>query len=255
MWRYQTTAILLTLFATTGCANLDSSSTVEPTPVPSAQEELVQLEHKIEQLEEVIQEKDAIILKQHQQQQHQAKAQQNASIGATRTQLKLHRLATKPSTASTIAEVDVAMRGLKQRQITTVNQPLLAQAQYLLDAAKQFYAQNEYAPSMNHAAQAYEIINMAADGNRNTASLNHLIVTFQVPVMLRTTTDINLREGSSRNTAILSTLTKNTTLIANAYQGNWFRVQTEGGKQGWVLHSLVETQVSQELKRDKMPVH
>lgn len=239
---YRMIVILLTIITIAGCAHVEPSP--EPKPTPITYEEYNQLQLEIKQLKNVIQEKDEIILKQRKHQQHQVKAQQDTSQEATRTQLKLHRLATKPSAASTIAEVEVAMKRLAQNPISTANQHLQIQAQYLFDTATRLYALDEYASSMNYAAQAYEIINMATDKNRSASTSKRLIATFQVPVMLYTKTGVNLRKGSNRHTTILTALDKNTVLIANAYQGNWLRVQTEDNNQGWVLSTLIETQIS-----------
>lgn len=231
--------ILITLIMTTGCANFGAS---EPKPALITQEAFQQLQKKIKQLEKVVQEKDAIILKQHKHQQQQAQVQQDTSHETARTQLKLHRLATKPSAASTIAEVEVTINRFTQDSTSTTNQNLQTQAQYLLDQATKLYALDEYASSMNHAAQAYEIISMAADKNRSTSTSP--IVTFQVPVILQTKTDVNLRKESNNNSARLFTFEKGVTLTANAYQGNWLRIQTEDDNQGWVLNSLVEIPMS-----------
>lgn len=156
----------------------------------------------------------------------------------------MHRLATRPSAASTIAEVEVAINRLTKDPTSATNQSLQTQAQALFDTATRLYTQDEYASSMNHAAQAYEIISMAADKNRGTSTSKHPIVTFQVPVTLHTNTDANLRKESSKNSARIFTIKKGTVLTANAYQGNWLRVQTEDNNQGWVLNTLVKTHIS-----------
>lgn len=236
---HRMTVILITLIATTGCASLGSS---EPEPAPITQEAFQQLQQKIEHLEKIVQEKNAIILKQQKHQQQQVQAQQDTSHEAARTRLKLHRLATKPSAASTIAEVEVAINRLAQDPASATNQSLQTQAQYLIDEATRLYTLDEYASSMNYAAQAYEIISMAADKNRSTSTSKHRIVTFQVPVMLQTKTGVNLRKESRKNSARLFTFEKGAALTANAYQGNWLRIQTDDNTQGWVLSTLVEIQ-------------
>ena len=240
---HRMTVILLTVIATVGCASLDSSES-EPEPAPISQKEFKQLQKKVERLEKIVQEKDAIILKQQKHQQQQVQAQQDTSHEAARTQLKLHRLATKPSAASTIAEVKVAINRLAEDPASASNQSLQTQAQYLIDEATRLYTLDEYASSMNHAAQAYEVISMAADKDRSTSPSKHRIVTFQVPVTLYTNTDVNLRKDSNKDSARLLTLENGTVLTANAYQGNWLRVQTEDNNQGWVLNTLIETKMS-----------
>ena len=97
---------------------------------------------------------------------------------------------------------------------------------------------------MNYAAQAYEIISMATDKDRGTSTSKHRIVTFQVPVTLHTKTGVNLRKEPRKNSARLLTLKNGAGLTANAYQGNWLRVQTDGNNQGWVLSTLVEAHIN-----------
>ncbi len=244
---YRTIVILIIVLVTTGCANLhflESESKPELESAPITQEAFQQLQQKIKHLEKIVQEKNTIILKQQKHQQQQVQAQQDTSHEAARTRLKLHRLATKPSAASTIAEVEVAINRFTKDPTSVTNQNLQTQAQFLFDTATKLYAHNEYASSMNYAAQAYEIISMAADKNRGTSTSKYPIVTFQVPVTLHTITDANLRKESSKNSVRLFTLEKGTALTANAYQGNWFRVQTEDNNQGWVLNTLVETRMN-----------
>lgn len=232
---YHITVILITLITATGCANLGSSESE-----PITQEAFQQLQQKIKRLERIVKEKDAIILKQQKRQQQQIQAQQDTSHEAARTRLKLHQLATKPSTASTIAEVEVAFNRLTQAPSSSANKNLQIQAQRLINKATRLYNRDEYAASMNHAAQAYEIINMAADKNRHISTSEHRIVTFQVPVMLQTKTGVNLRKESRKNSTLLFTFEKGAALTANAYQGNWLRIQTDDSTQGWVLNTLVE---------------
>ncbi len=243
----QKIVVLLCLFFMTACANLNTPPPPEPVIDPTTQKELIQLQNKVKHLEELLEEKEAFILEQNLLQQKQIKAQQDAqqdtSDEVTRAQLKLHRLATKPSTASTIAEVEVAMEELKQKKISETGQILQAQAQHLLDAASKAYQQDEYTSSMNFASQAYEIINMVLDLNDKKVHINRSQVRFHVPLMLRINTNANLRQNPNANSAIIRELTKNTLLTANAYHYNWLLVLTEEEEQGWVHNSLIESQI------------
>jgi SH3 domain-containing protein len=236
--------LLLCLTIMTACANLNGTSVPEPVTEPISQDELLQLQNKVKHLETLLKEKEAFIRQQNLLQEKQIKAQHDTSNEVTRAQLKLHRLATKPSAASIIAEVEVAMEELKQGQISASGQALQIQAGHLLDAASKSYQQDEYTSSMNYAAQAYEIINMLLDQSRRKANTNHSQVRFHVPVMLRTNTNANLRKNPNANSTILSELQKSALLTASAYQNNWLLVQTEEDKQGWVHNSLVEAHIN-----------
>lgn len=243
----RTIAVLLCLFLMTACANLDTPPPSEPVINPTSQEELFQLQNKVKHLEELLEEKEAFILQQNLLQQKQIQAQQDAqqdtSDEITRAQLKLHRLATKPSAASTIAEVEVAMEELKQKEISESGQTLQIQAQHLLDAASKSYQQDEYTSSMNFASQAYEIINMLLDLHGRKVHINRSQVRFHVPLMLRINTNANLRKHPNANSAIIRELQESTFLTANAYHYNWLLVLTEEDEQGWVHNSLIESQI------------
>ncbi len=239
----QTIVVLLGLNLA-GCASVQSvpdpvvSEPVlnsEPTPDYKA------LQDEIERLEKVLAEKDQLILSQNIRQQDQDQVLQEATNEVARAQVKLHRLATKPSTASTIAEVEVAMESMKQDQMSVSEQAIQVQAQRLLDAATLAYTHAEYAAAMNYASQAFELINLVADKNRKAAYSDRSVVTLNTPIMLRTKTEVNLRKGPNTGAAIHSILKKGTILGAIAYRGNWLRVQTEEENEGWVFNTFVET--------------
>ena len=235
--------VLLSVNVMIGCAFQKPTLVAEPVieTTPYNEIEILQLQDEIKRLQELIKEKDALIRQQNAQQQSQEKEQQEASSEVTRVQTRLHRLATKPSTASTIAEVEVAMESLKQEQTMISDQTLQQQAQSLLDAALAYYKQEKYVVAMNYASQAHEFINMAADQNRKASYYNRKTVPIYVSLMLKTLTDVNLRENPHNNAKILNILEKGSVLVANAYRGNWFRVQTDDGLQGWVSNTLVRT--------------
>jgi len=208
-----------------------------PTVDPAAEAELESMQEEIKRLEGVIAEKDKLIRNQNVRQKDQDQVLQEVNDEANRAQVKLHRLATKPSAASTIAEVEVAMKRLKQKEISVPDRALQLQAQRILNAATVFYDSDEYAASMNYATQAHDIINMILDQDRKGANST---VKFYAPVMLKTKVEVNLRKGPNKNTRILNTLEKGTSLTANAYHGDWLQVQTENDLQGWVFYSFVE---------------
>lgn len=196
------------------------------------------LQEEIKRLEEVIVEKDKLIHSQNIRQKDQDQVLQEVNDEATKVQVKLHRLATKPSAASTIAEVEVAMRRLKQQEISTSDQALQLQAQRMLSAATVFYNNDEYAAAMNYATQAHDIINMILDQDRK--KLTSTVKLFYAPVMLKTKGEVNLRKGPDKNSEILGTIKKGTVLTASAYRGDWLQIQTEENARGWIANHFVE---------------
>lgn len=223
-----------------GCATQGSTvvSITEPIPAPVIQTE--NLQNEILRLEKLIAEKDAQIKNQQNRQQNQANVLKEVNKEVTRAQVKLHRLATKPSTASAIAETEVALEHLKQEKITSSDQILQIQAQRLLEIASVYYAKDEYAVAMNYISQANQLISLIVDQNqKKVVNLNHALIEFHTPMILRTKTKVNLRKEPNGHAQILSTLKKDTTLAANANLGSWLRVSTNGS-QGWVLNTMLE---------------
>ncbi|AEJ01819.1 SH3 type 3 domain protein [Nitrosomonas sp. Is79A3] len=223
-----------------GCASQEQApiQIIEPIPVAVSQDEGLKIE--IARLEKLIAEKDELIKSQKIRQQNQAQVLREVNKEATRAQVKLHRLATKPSTASAIAEIEVALDHLKQVKISAADQILQIQAQHLVETASVFYAKDQYAQAMNHVAQAKHLIGLITDPNlKKISTENNSLLEFLTPIKLRTKANVNLRKEPNTRAPILATLKKDATLIASASQGSWLRVQTESN-QGWVLSTTLE---------------
>ncbi|MCC7091925.1 MAG: SH3 domain-containing protein [Nitrosomonas sp.] len=211
---------------------------VESVPAPEPQYE--ELKNEIARLEKIIAEKEEVIKNQQLRQQSQAHVLRETNKEAARAQVKLHRLATKPSTASAIAEVEASLEHLKQTRLSSFDQILQMQAQRLLDTATLFYSKEQYAAAMSHVAQANSFIGLIQDEKRKKIThVDPLLLEFHVPVKLRTTKNVNLRKEPNSHARVLSTLKKDTHLIANANQGPWVRIQIDK-TQGWVLYTMLE---------------
>lgn len=233
--------ILITLaLILAGCAAQEQipAPVIETMPVQSPREE--NLRREIARLEKLLAEKDELIKNQQIRQQNQALALKEVNKEATRTQVKLHRLATKPGTASAIAETEVALAHLKQTKISPADQVLQIQAKHLVETASLHYAKDQYASAMNYIAQAKQLISLiTTPSHKKTASNNNVLLEFHTPIKLYTKTNTNLRKMPSTHAQLLITLKKNTQVIANASQGSWLRVQVDE-KQGWILNTNLE---------------
>jgi hypothetical protein len=199
-------------------------------------------QQEIERLQKLLAEKDALIRNQQVRQQDQAKTLQETSSQAAHAQIKLRRLATRPAAASTIAEAEISMEGLKSSPLSDTERMLQAQAQRLLTAATVLYDEDSYAAAMDHAAQAREFVDMMKNGRVRKAA-DQIAVSLQTPIPLRASVDSNLRQKPGLKGAVLGVLKKNSAMIAEAYQGDWLQVQTADGRSGWILNTLVEVQV------------
>jgi hypothetical protein len=219
------------------------SPSIDTIPVASSQEE--NLREEIVRLEKLIAEKDELIKNQEIRQQNQAQALREVNKEATRTQVKLHRLATKPGTASAIAETEVALEHLKQAKISPADKILQLQAHHLMETASVLFTKNQYGPAMNYVAQSRHLIDLIKDPNRKKASSeNNSLFEFNTPLKLRTKTNVNLRKIPNPQAQILTLLKKDTPVAANACQGPWLRVQIEEN-QGWILATGLEIERSQ----------
>ena len=231
------TQVTLCLFTLNliGCASQESIPVpvIEPLPVATAEDE--SLKKEIERLEKIIAEKDKVIRDQQIKQNNQAQTLQEVNKEAARTQVKLHRLATKSSTASAIAEAEVSLEHLKQAQIPAADQILQVQAHHLVETASILFAQDQFAAAMNYVAQAKQLIDLIAHPNRKkTVDDNDFFFEFNTPIQLHTKTNVNIRTAPNANAKIISMLKKDTKVSANASLGSWLRVQS-GQDQGWVF--------------------
>ncbi len=223
-----------------GCASKEPVAISIAEPVPESSPQYEELKNEILRLEKIITEKDELIRNQKMQQQSQAHALRETNKEATRTQVKLHRLATKPSTASAIAEVEAGLEHLKQAKTSAFDQILIIQVQRLLETATSFYSKDQYAAAMNHIAQANNFIALISDQNRKRVThIDHFQLEFHVPVKLRTIKNAFLRKEPNQYAQVLRTLKKGTAVTAIANQGPWLRIQFSGN-QGWMLHTMLE---------------
>lgn len=223
-----------------GCATPEQNPApvIETAPVTSSREEELRKENA--QLKKLLAEKDEIIKSQQISQKNQALALKEVNKEATRAQVKLHRLATKPGTASAIAETEVALAHLKQTKVSPADQVLQIQAKHLVETASVLYAKDQYASAMNYVAQAKQLISLITTPNhKKTVNDNSALLEFHTPIKLHTKANVNLRKMPSAHAQLLTTLKKNTQVTANASQGSWLRVQVDE-KQGWILSSGLE---------------
>ncbi len=224
----------------TGCTfpEQNPAPVIEPAPVTSLQDENLRKENV--QLKKQIAEKDEIIKNYQISQKNQALALKEVNKEATRAQVKLHRLATKPGTASAIAETEVALANLKQMKISPADQVLQIQAKYLVETASMLYAKDQYASAMNYVAQAKQLISLiTTPSHKRAVNGNSVLLEFHTPIKLHTKTNVNLRKMPSAHAQLLATVKKNTQVTATASQGSWLRVQIDE-KQGWILNKGLE---------------
>lgn len=228
----------------------ESSQQVESEiiPIPEKLPCTKQCEAEIYRLKKQLKEKSDLI-RSYQTQLKDQKPSNNESVSeATQAQTKLHRLASQPSAASKIAEVEAETENLKQSLLIRADrsdQLLFNHSQQLLSAASQAYEKNDYAASMILATQSQAIIEML----KNTA---RKLVTQSTIYPLKTVITVRAPKNSlifvepATTATLLEKLQKDTTFTANAYWANWLRVQTQSGQVGWIdsAHTQINIPIS-----------
>lgn len=169
-------------------------------------------------------------------QREQVMVIQESTREVTRAKVKLRRLATQAETASYIAEVEVALESLSASLGAAATSPLLELARAMITSTAAPFAQADYGTAMDRAAQAEQLIAVAADNQARSRSRPRQSgeVLLQVSIPLRVTVEGQLRRQPRRTGPVTSVLKKDTPVVARAYKGSWMRVETEGGPSGWV---------------------
>ena len=169
-------------------------------------------------------------------QREQVRSLQESTREVTRAKVRLRRLATQADAASYLAEVEVALDALRNSLPATPPVPLLAMALALLDGAAAPFAQGDYGAAMDRAAQAEQLVAIVADSRAAQGSRARAPdeVPLQVTIPVRLTVDSNLRRQPLPRAPIVALLKQDSPLVAQAWKGDWMRVQTEDGRAGWV---------------------
>lgn len=204
------------------------------------QQTLAEQGREIERLEHSLALKEAQIHRLRTQQQDQVKALEETASEAARAEVKLRRFATEADVASHLAEVEVAMEGLRARLEPGREDPLQAIAQRLLDTASTAFQKGEFSRTAELAAQAEQLIDIRLDNESLADAQPISVVPFKIAIPLRTKTDARLRQQPHLDAAILDVLRQTTPVTVRAHQGPWLRVQTEAGTSGWIYGGLLE---------------
>lgn len=215
---------------------------VEAIPIPEKLPCRRLYQDEILYLKQMLAEKDELIRRLNIRESDQAQELQKTSSEISRTQNKLHRLATQPEAASKMAEVEVAIATLEQSNLTKSNIAFKHLAQRFLNAAMVVYRQKDYSQAMNYAAQSGELI--SAINSEKDTELQDAIVPFRTPIFLRTIQVDNLRAEPNSTAKVVNRLKLNVPLTVSAYYHEWLYVQVSNNLSGWIQSSSVDVQFS-----------
>lgn len=224
-------------------ANPSQPTELEPIPIPEKLPCAKQCEAEINRLKKQLKEKGDL-LRSYQAQLKDQKPPNSENVSeATQAQTKLHRLASQPSAASKIAEVEAETENLKQSLLINADrsdQRLFNHSQQLINAASQAYQKQDYAASMNFATQSQAIIEMIKNTARKLTAQS-TIFPLKTPIIVLVQKNSPIFAEPANTAAPLEKLQKDTTFTTNAYLANWLRVQTPSGQIGWIdsMHTQI----------------
>lgn len=164
-----------------------------------------------------------------------------------RAKAKLRSLESKAEAASEMAEAEIAVKALKVQLAGNKKNPDFIKAQELLKMSAREFNRENYGGALYLTGQAkghIKIGQMRLGSREEVAPVKRLPpvkgeVLFALPLSLQVMQNSNLRQGPDLKSEVLTQLEKGTSLIGYSYKGQWVRVNTDDGANGWIFHTLV----------------
>ena len=164
-----------------------------------------------------------------------------------RTKSKLRGIESKAEAASTMAEVEIALKQVKAAAAKAKQDPGpgIRKAEQLLAMSATEFENSNYGGTIYLAAQAKSLIGTRREqiGAVNL-SLQPDELPFTSPIALKSRQRSNVRDGPGLDFGVLLTLPRETPVLGLAYRGQWVRVTVEDGRDGWIHYTLVDNQRS-----------
>ncbi len=218
-----------------------------PAPVPAAAEPVcepcIPLRAQIARQQRELAVREAELSDLRSQRAEQSRALEELARQSARSQARPKRLATRVIAASYLAEVEVALTGARSVPRAQAAHGRLAQAQELLDSAKEPFAQGDYDGAIDRASQAADLIAKALEVTARPVPNSQVgapaVSYFAKPAPLRVRANSNLREGPSLKAGVRSVLKAGTPATGHARRGAWIRILSADGRSGWVYGVLL----------------
>lgn len=167
-----------------------------------------------------------------------------AIVEVVRSKARLRSLESKAEAASTIAEAEIAISGLK-KQITAddadAREEVSKTDQLVKMSANEFEARN-FGGALylaNQAKAQAQALQLGYHREKTAAQTDE--TPFAQPLPLTCLKNSNLRNGPGLDKKILNVLVKGTRVMGYAYKEGWVRVETLDGQPGWISQSLIST--------------
>ncbi|MGW8220595.1 MAG: SH3 domain-containing protein [Syntrophobacteria bacterium] len=233
------------------CANWPSKKSDD---VKKLQQTLAEREASLETLEDTIArkqlrllERDAQIKQLEERLNSQQEMLDEAIQEVVRAKAKLRSLESKAEAASQMAEAEIAVKALKAQLAGQTRNPELIKAQELLKMSAQEFKKENYGGAVYLTSQAKGHIragHIRLGDREKVAPIKRLPpmkgeVFFALPLPLQALRTSNLREQPDLESTVITTLEKGTALMGYSYKGQWVRVTSEDGNNGWIFQTLV----------------
>ena len=237
-------SVVLVLFGTSCRTSPRKQPSSEPEQL---RQELARRDAAILQLKEEagrqsthIAENEALIKQLEQWLLSQQRMLDDAIQEVVRVKAKQRSLESRAEAASEMAEAEIALKSLRDRAAGT-SRPELSNAEQLLVRATREFERQNFGGALYLVGQAKSQIKMGSLrlGEQGKAEEREGEMPFVVPLPLQLGTRGNLREGPGPEFKVLATLEQGTRITAYFTRGLWLRVESEGGRSGWIHRSLI----------------
>ncbi len=164
-----------------------------------------------------------------------------------RTKSKLRGIESRAEAASTMAEVEIALKQVKAAAAKAQQDPGsgIRKVEQLLTMGGTEFENSNYGGAIYLATQAKSLIGTRREqmGAQNS-SLQPGEVPFVFPIALKSLKKSNVRDGPGRAFGVLLTLPRETLVRGLSYKDEWVHVRLEDGRDGWMHYTLVDNRHS-----------
>jgi len=165
-----------------------------------------------------------------------------------RTKSKLRGVESKAEAASTMAEVEIALKQVKAAAVKVAQDPGpgIREADRLMKMSAAEFENSNYGGTIYLATQAKSLIGTRRDQmGTNGSSPQPDEVSFALPIALESLGNSNVRDGPGTTFGILLTVSKREPVLGLAYKDQWVRIRVQDGREGWIHYTLVDNHQAQ----------
>lgn len=166
-------------------------------------------------------------------------SQMNRKQEDPRRTLRIPVPSTRAEAVTYLAEIKTEIdteRGIKQE----AHQQTFQQADTLLEQSKDELAKNNYDTACLLASQAMELIhNLRINNALEDDSKSDIYTEFIKPLQLVAMRRSNIRTKAGKGGKLVNSLEAGTPVTAYGYKGNWIKVKTNNGHEGWIYFTLL----------------